>query len=195
MSRTGDCIRETRETSVEARLDLDGAGRVQVSTGLPFFDHMLELMFRHALIDLTISAKGDLEVDAHHTVEDTGLVLGTALDDALGDRRGITRFGSSLVPMDECLAEVAIDISGRPFLAYEVEIQAENLGGFEPSLARDFFQALVNQSGLTMHVTLRRSDGVHHSLEAMFKAAGRALKAAVEPDPRVSEIPSTKGTI
>lgn len=187
--------RNTRETSIRVTLDLDGEGNVAVSTGLPFFDHMLELMFRHALIDLELDATGDLEVDAHHTVEDAGLVLGGAIDAALGDRRGITRFGSSLVPMDECLAEVAIDISGRPYLSYTVELEPEPLGNFEPSLARDFFQALANQAGFAMHLELRRGAAVHHGLEAVFKAAGRALKTAVGKDPRVKEIPSTKGTI
>lgn len=193
--RTAECERSTKETSITVRLDLDGEGKVSVSTGLPFFDHMLELMFRHALLDVDLEASGDLEVDAHHTVEDTGLVIGSAMDAALGERRGITRFGSSLVPMDECLAEAAVDISGRPFLSYSVELEPEPLGNFEPSLARDFFQALVNQAGFTMHLTLRSGGGVHHSLEAVFKAAGRALKTAVGKDPRVKEVPSTKGTL
>ncbi len=166
-----------------------------MSTGLPFFDHMLELMFRHALIDVEVDASGDLEVDGHHTVEDTGLAIGEALAEALGDKTGLTRFGSSLVPMDECLCEVAMDISGRPFLAYAVELEQEPLGNFEPALARDFFQALVNQAALTMHVELRRGGGVHHSLEAVFKGVGRALKDAVAIDPRVKDVPSTKGSL
>lgn len=193
--RTADCERDTRETSIKVRLDLDGEGKVSVDTGLPFFDHMLELLFRHALIDVELAASGDLEVDAHHTVEDTGLVLGSALNDALGDRKGITRFGSSLVPMDECLAEAAIDVSGRPMLVYSVVLEPEPVGIFEPSLARDFFQAFVNNAGLTMHLNLRLASGVHHGLEAVFKSAGRALKAAVSIDPRVNDVPSTKGTL
>ena len=195
MSRTGGCERKTKETVIAARIDLDGAGETQISTGMPFFDHMLELMLRHALIDANIEAKGDLEVDGHHTAEDTGLVLGNSIAQALGDMAGINRFGSALVPMDECLAEVSIDISGRPHLSYDVDVKQEPLGKFEPALAREFFQALVNQAGITMHVELRRGDGVHHSLEAVFKAVGRALKIAVGIDPRVTGVPSTKGTI
>jgi len=176
-------------------MDLDGSGATSVSTGMPFFDHMLELMFRHALIDLKLEAKGDLEVDGHHTVEDTGLAIGEALAAALGDKSGITRFASCLVPMDECLAEVAIDMSGRPFLSYKVDIEPEPLGNFEPSLARDFFQALVNQAAFTMHIELRSGDSVHHALEAVYKGVGRALKTAVAIDPRVKNVPSTKGVL
>jgi imidazoleglycerol-phosphate dehydratase len=195
LTRVGECERKTKETAIKARLDLDGVGKAAISSGLPFFDHMLELMFRHALIDIELTANGDIEVDGHHTVEDTGLALGAALDKALGDRRGITRFGYSLVPMDESLAEAAIDISGRPFLHYGVEMEPEPLGNFEPALARDFFVALVNQAGLTLHVELKRAGGVHHGLEAVFKAVGRALKMAVGIDPRIQDVPSTKGTI
>lgn len=195
MSRKAERTRQTKETTIRAAVDLDGAGEVAVSTGLPFFDHMLELMFRHALVDLRLDARGDLEVDGHHTVEDTGLLLGDALAEALGDKKGITRFGSSLVPMDECLAETAIDISGRPYLSYCVELEPEPLGNFEPALARDFFQALVNQAAITLHIELRRGGGVHHGLEAVFKSAGRALKQAVAFDPRVKDVPSTKGKL
>lgn len=195
MARTAQSERKTKETVINVRLDLDGAGTTSISTGLPFFDHMLELMFRHALIDLTLSAEGDLVVDGHHTVEDTGLAIGGAIDKALGDRKGIARFASTLVPMDECLAEVALDISGRPHLSYTVDLEPEPLGNFDPSLAREFFQALTNEAGLTMHVELKAGDGVHHSLEAIFKAVGRALKRAVEIDPRVKDVPSTKGTL
>jgi imidazoleglycerol-phosphate dehydratase len=195
VSRKGQIERKTRETVISVSLDLDGSGETDVSTGLPFFDHMLELMFRHALIDLEVEASGDLEVDGHHTVEDTGLAIGAALLQALGDKRGLTRFASSLVPMDECLAEVAIDISGRPHLTYEVALEPEPLGNLDPSLARDFFQGLVNEAELTLHIELRRGGGVHHSLEAVFKAAGRALKGAVAIDPRVSGVPSTKGKL
>ncbi len=193
--RKGEFERRTKETAIFVELDLDGSGETDVSTGLPFFDHMLELMFRHALIDLVLKATGDLEVDGHHTVEDTGLAVGEAVSTALGDRKGIARFGSSLVPMDECLAEVALDISGRPHLTYLVEIAPEPLGNFDPTLARDFFQGLANSAGLTLHIELRRCSGVHHGLEAVFKAAGRALKQAVALDPRVGGIPSTKGTL
>ena len=196
MGRKGECERKTRETSMDVSLDLDGTGATGITTGLPFFDHMLELMFRHALIDLDLKASGDLEVDGHHTVEDTGLAIGAALKDALGDKRGITRFWSSLVPMDECLAEVALDISGRPYLTYEVELEPEPLGNFDPALAQGFLPgARQTRPSLPMHIELRQGGSVHHSLEAVFKAAGRALKAAVAIDPRVGGVPSTKGTI
>ena len=195
MPRNGSCERKTKETTISASIDLDGVGKTSISTGMPFFDHMLELMFRHALVDIELKASGDLQVDSHHTVEDTGLVIGTALEEALGDKKGITRFGAALVPMDECLAEVAMDISGRPHLSYTVEVEPEPLGNFEPALAREFFQALSNEAGITLHIELRLGNGVHHSLEAVFKAVGRALKQAVSLDPRVKEIPSTKGKI
>lgn len=193
--RNGSCTRKTRETEIYAEVELDGTGAVEAGSGLPFFDHMLELMFRHALVDLRLEAVGDLEVDGHHTVEDTGLAIGKALDDALGDRSGIRRFGFSIVPMDECLAEAAIDLSGRPHLTYEVALEREPLGNFDPELSRDFFQAMVNESRMTLHVELKRTGGVHHALEAVYKAVGRALKAAVEVDPRVSGVPSTKGSL
>ena len=195
MARVGKCDRSTSETEVGVRLDLDGSGAADVSTGIPFFDHMLALMFHHALIDVEIKARGDLEVDSHHTVEDVGLAAGAALSEALGSGAGITRFGQALVPMDECLAEAAIDISGRPHLSYEVDVETEPLGNFEPGLAREFFQAFVNQGALTLHLTLRRGSGVHHGLEACFKAVGRALKQGVALDPRVRGVPSTKGSL
>lgn len=193
--RKAERQRNTKETRISAMLDLDGDGTVEVDTRIPFFDHMLELMARHALFDMVLKAEGDLEVDAHHTVEDTGLTLGGALAAALEDRSGITRFGSSLVPMDECLAEVAIDISGRPYLSYDVQLEPDAVGVFDPGLTRDFFQSVANASGMTMHITLRKGRGVHHGLEAVFKAAGRALKQAVELDPRVKDVPSTKGSL
>ena len=195
LSRRGECERKTRETSIRVSLYVDGDGTAEISTGLPFFDHMLELMFRHALVDVTLNASGDLEVDGHHTVEDTGLAIGEALGAALGDKKGLTRFGWSLVPMDECLSEVALDISGRPCLCWNVELAPEPLGNFEPSLAGDFFQALCNRTGMTLHVELRRGGGVHHALESVFKAVGRALKSALAIDPRVKDVPSTKGVI
>jgi len=195
VQRKGECVRKTRETVISVSLDLDGDGDVAISTGLPFFDHMLELMFRHALIDLNLEASGDLDVDGHHTVEDTGLAIGSALSNALGDKKSITRFGSALVPMDECLAEVALDISGRPYLYYAVPLEQELIEKFDSTLAKDFFLSMVNEAKLTMHVDLRSGGGVHHSLEAVFKAAGRALKEAVAIDPRVGGIPSTKGTL
>lgn len=195
MARYGECKHKTKETEIDVKLNLDGTGNVMIETGIPFFDHMLELLFRHALIDVEIRAKGDLEVDSHHTVEDTGIAIGGAISSALGEKKGITRFGWSLIPMDESLAEVAIDISGRPFLAYEVSTEPEPLGNFDPHLSKDFFTALSNSSRITAHINLRTGGSVHHSLEAVFKAFGRALKMAVEIDPRVSGIPSTKGVI
>lgn len=195
MPRKGECERATRETVITVSVDVDGRGSTDIYSGLPFFDHMLELMFRHALIDLEMKAEGDLEVDGHHTVEDAGLAIGAALKEALGDKGGITRFGSALVPMDECLAEVAVDISGRPHLTYVVELAPEPLGNFDPALAKDFFQGVANSAEINMHLELRRGGGVHHGLEAVFKAAGRALKEAVAVDPRVSGVPSTKGVI
>jgi len=195
LARKAECERVTKETAIKVKLSLDGSGVTSVFTGLPFFDHMLELMFKHALFDVELEAQGDLEVDAHHTVEDTGLVIGCAVREALGDKRGINRFGFVLMPMDECLAEVAVDISGRPLLAYRVDIEQEPVGAFEPYLARDFLQGLVNEAGCTLHVDLREGGGVHHSLEAVFKGVGRALKMAVDLDPRVREVPSTKGSL
>jgi len=195
VARQGECERTTKETSIRVSIDLDGHGATSIATGLPFFDHMLELMFRHALIDISLEAKGDLQVDGHHTVEDTGLAIGEALSIALGDKAGLTRFASSLVPMDECLAEVAIDMSGRPFLSYKVDLEPEPLGNFEPNLSRDFFQAIVNEAAMTMHVELRCGTNVHHGLEAVFKAVGRAMKTAVALDQRVLDVPSTKGVL
>lgn len=195
MPRTAKLERKTRETEISAFVDLDGSGKTAIQTGVAFFDHMLELLFKHALIDLSLKASGDLEVDAHHTVEDVGLVLGKALSDALGEKKGIERFGFSLVPMDECLAEVALDLSGRPFLFYEVNIKSELIANFDPSLAEDFFKALADEAKLTLHVSLRRGGSIHHSLEAVFKATGRALKQAISLNPRVNDVPSTKGII
>lgn len=195
MNRVSDYQRTTSETSIQVSMNLDGSGLSEVTTGLPFFDHMLELMFRHALFDFGISVQGDLEVDGHHTVEDTGIAIGKALSDALGDKKGITRFASLAVPMDESLAEVVMDISGRPYLAWDVSLEPEPLGNFDPELARDFFQSLVNESRITLHIGLRKAGGNHHSLEAIFKAFGRALKQAVSIDPRVTGVPSTKGML
>ncbi|MDD5748300.1 MAG: imidazoleglycerol-phosphate dehydratase HisB [Actinomycetota bacterium] len=195
LARSAQCERKTIETRIFVKLNLDGNGEVIVSTGIPFFDHMLELMCHHALLDAEIKASGDLEVDSHHTVEDTGIVIGNCLAKALGDKSGINRFGLAIVPMDECLAECVIDISGRPYLFYKADISKEPQGNFDPALTEDFFRSLVNQVGITAHIELRRTGSVHHSLEAIFKAFGRALKQAVDFDPRVKGVPSTKGII
>ncbi|MBN1288287.1 MAG: imidazoleglycerol-phosphate dehydratase HisB [Actinobacteria bacterium] len=195
MERKAAVERETKETSINMELDLDGTGTSEISTGIPFFDHMLELMFRNALINVKLKAEGDLEVDGHHTVEDVGLAAGEALKGALGVKEGITRYGWSLVPMDESLARVSMDISGRPFLEYDIDLKTEPLGNFDPELSRDFFQALVNEASITLHIKLIYGKGLHHGLEAVYKAVGRAFRQAVQIDPRERGIPSTKGTL
>jgi imidazoleglycerol-phosphate dehydratase len=195
--RAAEKSRRTRETTVEVALTLEGSGRVEVETGLPFFDHMVSQLGRHGGLDLAVSAKGDLEVDAHHTVEDVGIVLGEALAEALGDKAGIRRFASMAVPLDEALVEVALDLSGRPYLSYEVEVaqDAMPLGNppFEPQLAEEFWRALATAAGITLHISLRTGRNTHHILEASFKAAARALRDAVRIEG--ADIPSTKGRL
>ncbi|MGI8774305.1 MAG: imidazoleglycerol-phosphate dehydratase HisB [Actinomycetota bacterium] len=194
-SRRSEVTRTTSETSISVRLDLDG-GEHAVATGIPFFDHMLDQLARHGRLGLRIDATGDLEIDAHHTIEDTGIALGQALLEALGDKAGIRRYGDALVPMEEALAEVALDISGRPLLVYEAAIEAEQIGQYETSLTEEFLQALCRAAGLTLHVSLRAGRNPHHSVEAIFKAVARALSDAVAVDPRASgEVPSTKGVL
>lgn len=196
MSRTGEAQRQTKETDVRVRLALDGAGRAQVKTGVGFFDHMLEALARHALCDLEIEAKGDLQVDAHHTVEDVGIVLGQALSQALGDRRGIRRFGEATVPLDDALARVVVDVSGRPFLAYHADPPTwQKVGDYDVALTPEFFRALATHGGLTIHVDLLRGQNAHHVVEAVFKAAARALGEATSLDPRITDVPSTKGAL
>jgi imidazoleglycerol-phosphate dehydratase len=193
--RVGEARRTTAETDVTVRIALDGAGSARVDTGVGFFDHMLTLLARHALVDLEIEARGDLETGSHHTVEDTGITLGQALDRALGDRAGIERYGSALVPMDECLAEAAMDVSGRPFLACDVPLPHAVIGGFETDLLVEFLRGLSNHARLTLHVRLLAGENPHHAIEACFKAVARALRTAVARNPRVSGVPSTKGTL
>ncbi len=196
MTRTASIARATSETDIRLTLALDGTGQVEVATGVGFFDHMLTALARHSLMDLTVAAKGDLHIDDHHTVEDVGIVLGQALRQALGDKRGIRRFGQCLLPMDEALAEAAIDISGRPFLAWSVPFQRPKIGSFDTELVEEFFRAFAFNSGITLHVTLKAGSNAHHVAEACFKAVARALRMAVEPDPRMAgEIPSTKGSL
>lgn len=196
MSRTGEAQRKTKETDVRVRLALDGAGRAQVKTGVGFFDHMLEALARHALCDLEIEATGDLQVDAHHTVEDVGIVLGQALSQALGDRRGIRRFGEATVPLDDALARVVVDVSGRPFLAYHADPPTwQKVGDYDVALTPEFFRALATHGGLTIHVDLLRGQNAHHVVEAVFKAAARALGEATSLDPRITDVPSTKGAL
>jgi imidazoleglycerol-phosphate dehydratase len=187
--------RQTRETDIHLRLDLDGTGTCAASTGLGFFDHMLELFAAHGRFDLTVRATGDLQTGGHHTVEDVGICLGTALDRALGDKIGIARYGSVQLPMDESLALVSLDISGRPYLAYNVDLSNRQLGGFDTDLALEFFQALVNNARLTLHVRLLAGSNPHHIIEAVFKGFGRALAQATRVDPSLHEVPSTKGVI
>jgi imidazoleglycerol-phosphate dehydratase len=195
-ARRAEIARATSETEIRVSLDLDGTGQVQVATGVGFFDHMLTALGRHALIDLTVAAKGDLHIDDHHTVEDVGIVLGQAVRQALGDKRGIRRYGSALIPMDEALAEAAIDISGRPFLAWSVGFQRPKIGSFDTELVEEFFRAFAYNAGITLHVTLKAGTNAHHVAEACFKALARALRMAVEPDPRAAgAIPSTKGSL
>ena len=186
--------RETRETKISLELSLDG-GEVAPSTGVGFFDHMLELLGRHAGLGLVVEAKGDLETGAHHTVEDVGIAFGQALDQALGDRGGIRRYGHAVVPMDEALGECAIDVSGRPFCRFESELPAVSIAGFDSELAEEFFRAVSSNAKLTVHVSTRYGSNAHHLIEAMFKAFARALRAAVEIDPREDGVPSTKGTL
>jgi imidazoleglycerol-phosphate dehydratase len=194
MSRTADKQRETGETKVQLSLDLDG-GEASASTGVGFLDHMLDLLARHGRLGLTVEASGDLETGAHHTVEDVGIVFGQALDEALGDRAGIRRYGSALVPMDESLAECSLDISGRPLCVFEAELPATTIAGFDTELAEEFFRAVANASKTTLHVSVRYGSNAHHMVEACFKAFARALRVAVSVDPDESGVPSTKGTL
>jgi imidazoleglycerol-phosphate dehydratase len=195
MGRSAHIERATNETAVVVDLDLDGAGRTSVSTGVPFFDHMLDALGRHALIDLSVDSRGDLAVDAHHTVEDTGICIGQALRSALGERAGIRRFGSAAVPLDEALVLAAVDISGRGSLTYEVDVPIELIGTFDTTLAREFITALASNAGITVHLHEVSGDNAHHIIEAAFKALARALREAVELDPRVAGVPSTKGVL
>ena len=195
MSRQATIERATSETEIDVNLALDGVGDSKVSTGVGFFDHMLTLFAKHGLFDLKINAKGDLEVDGHHTVEDVGICLGQAFDKALGNREGIVRYGFVIVPMDEALATVSIDISGRPFLAYNLDLSASQVGGFDTDLPHEFFQAFVNNAGITLHVRMQAGTNPHHIIEAVFKGFGKAMDQATRVDPRITGVHSTKGVI
>lgn len=195
MTRQATVTRSTRETSITVRLDLDGSGKTDISTGVGFLDHMLELLGRHALVDLDVKAAGDVRVDAHHTVEDVGICLGQALAQALGDKKGIRRFGNARVPMDEALAEVALDLSGRPFLVYTVCPLPEKVGDYDSELTADFFQALATHAGMNLHVNVPYGRNGHHVNEAVFKALAKSLAAAVTIDQREKGVPSTKGIL
>ena len=195
MTRTADIARETKETSVTLALGLDGSGAGTRATGVGFLDHMLDLLARHGRLDLEVQVRGDLETGAHHTVEDTGIVLGQALDRALGDRAGITRYGAATVPMDEARASCAIDISGRPYAELAGGFPAERVADFDTDLAEEFFRAVANAAKLTLHVSVEAGTNPHHMVEVSFKAFARALRQAIAVDPRVQGVPSTKGLL
>lgn len=195
MVREAQIERTTGETSVQIKLNLDGKGSFDGTTGIGFFDHMLHLLARHSLFDLTVEASGDLHVDAHHTVEDTGISLGMALQKAIGDKKGITRYGSAVIPMDEALALAAVDLSGRPYMVYEVNVQCQQVGEMPVELVPEFFRALVNNAGITLHLRLLSGENTHHIIEAIFKAFARAVREAVSLNFRESGVPSTKGQL
>ena len=194
-ARTADLQRKTTETDIHLSIQIEGEGKYEVSTGVPFLDHMLELFTRHGFFNLTVQANGDIAVDDHHTVEDVGLALGQALREALGDKQGIRRFGAASVPLDEALVSCVIDLSGRPFLAYNLDIRQEKVGNFSTELVHDFFLALTNQVGMNLHLNMAQGRNPHHIIEAGFKAFARALSSAVEYDPRVQGVLSTKGSL
>jgi imidazoleglycerol-phosphate dehydratase len=194
--RTGEITRGTKETEITVKVGVDGTGASNIATGIGFFDHMLEQLSRHSLIDMDISAKGDLHIDDHHTVEDTGIAIGVALSQALGDRRGIARYASLDLAMDETLTRAAIDVSGRPFLVWHVEFPSAKIGTFDSELCREFFQALAHNAGITLHVTNHYGANSHHIAETCFKSVARVLRLATQIDPRqAGSIPSTKGTL
>ncbi len=196
MARTASVKRTTNETDISVTLNVDGVGAYKMETGVGFFDHMLDQLSKHSLIDMEISAKGDLHIDDHHTVEDCGLALGQALNEALGDRRGIRRYASQDLPMDEAMTSAAIDVSGRPFLVWDVEFPREKIGAFDTELVREFFNAFAQAARMTLHVKNHYGVNAHHIAETCFKAVARALRTAVEADPRAGDsVPSTKGTL
>ncbi len=194
--RKATMTRKTKETDIQVSLDLDGSGRYDIATGIGFLDHMLEQLSRHSLIDLTVKAKGDLHIDFHHTTEDTGIVIGEAFAAALGERRGITRYGAALIPMDETLTQVALDISGRPYLVWQVAFSRDKLGDMDTELFKEWFQAFAQAAGVTLHVENRYGVNNHHIVETCYKGLARALKQAIAIDPRQAEaVPSTKGSL
>ncbi|MCU7807740.1 MAG: imidazoleglycerol-phosphate dehydratase HisB [Candidatus Thiodiazotropha sp. (ex Semelilucina semeliformis)] len=196
MQRTAEVERNTLETRIQVRLNLDGTGNTAFKTGVPFLDHMMDQIARHGLIDLAVTAEGDLHIDAHHTVEDIGITLGQALAKAVGDKKGIRRYGHAYVPLDEALSRVVVDFSGRPGLVYDVDYTRARIGDFDVDLFQEFFQGLVNHAGITLHIDNLRGINAHHQAETVFKALGRALRMALEPDPRMSDqVPSTKGSL
>ena len=195
-TRSAEVVRDTAETRIRARIDLDGTGRCTLSTGVPFFDHMLDQIARHGLVDLEIDAEGDLHIDAHHTVEDIGITLGQAFAKAVGEKKGIRRYGHAYVPLDEALSRVVVDLSGRPGLSWRVQFRRSMVGDFDVDLVREFFQGFVNHAQVTLHVDNLHGDNAHHQCETVFKAFARALRAAIEADPRQGDrVPSTKGSL
>lgn len=196
MARSATITRKTIETDISVTLDLDGTGQARIATGIGFLDHMLTALARHALIDLSVAAKGDLHIDFHHTTEDVGIVIGQALAEALGEKRGITRFGYAVIPMDEALVEAALDLSGRPFLAFSVTFPQPKIGDMDTELFEEFFRAFATNSAMNLHVSARAGRNAHHLAEASFKATARALHAAISLDPRLGDaVPSTKGSL
>lgn len=194
--RTATITRNTLETQVSVSINLDGSGEAKLASGVPFLDHMLDQIARHGLMDLDVAAKGDLHIDAHHTVEDIGITLGQAFAQAVGDKKGVRRYGHAYVPLDEALSRVVLDLSGRPGLVFEVEFTRARIGEFDADLVREFFQGFVNHAGVTLHVDCLRGVNAHHQAETVFKAFGRALRMAVEPDARMAGVmPSTKGSL
>ena len=195
-TRQAEVTRNTLETRIRVHIDLDGTGKANLASGVPFFDHMLDQIARHGAVDLTVEADGDTHIDDHHTVEDVGIALGQAFAKALGERKGIRRYGHAYVPLDEALSRVVIDFSGRPGLFYFVEFTRARIGNFDVDLAREFFQGFVNHAGVTLHIDALRGENAHHQCETIFKAFGRALRMAAEADPRMaSTVPSTKGAL
>lgn len=195
MARRAQVERKTKETRVKVSLDLDGKGAYQVSTGVPFFDHMLNLFAKHGLFDLVVEASGDVEVDFHHTVEDVGIVLGQAIRQAIGDKAGIRRYGQATLPMIDTLATCVLDLSGRANLVFRVDVPKEKVGGFDTELVEEFFRALASEGGIDLHLTLHYGSNTHHVIEALFKSFAKALDAATSVDPRIEGVPSTKGTL
>ena len=195
MTRTALVERTTKESDVRVELDLDGTGQAESDTGVPFFDHMVAQLGKHAGFDLSVRTRGDLEVDAHHTVEDTSIALGTALRQALGDKAGLRRFGDALVPLDECLVQAAVDLSGRPYLVHEEPELVELIGSYDTTLTKHIWESMVAAAGIALHVRVLSGRNAHHVVEAQFKAVARALRDAVAMDPRVAGVPSTKGTL
>jgi len=193
--RRAEVSRETKETSVVLKLNLDGSGKHSIATGVPFFDHMLSLLAYHSSMDLFLKAKGDISVDAHHTVEDVGICLGEGMRKALGEARGIQRYGTSVIPMDETLVSVALDVSMRPCLVFQMKLRRSRIGTFDPELVEEFFIALCNHARITLHINLLYGRNSHHMIEAVFKGFGRALREAVSMDDRAAEVPSTKGVL